>query len=343
MAQIGGQLANTKTSWLSWLFLGLLVIHAAVVLIPVAFVSHDGPSHLYNAQIVNALLFSEDSVYHEFHGINPNWLQPNLLSYFFLSAFQLIFHFFLAEKLTVLLYMLLLAFGFRSYLRATVLNADWYALLIFPFLLNVVLFWGFYNFLFGLALLFITLAYYEKWRGAINWQRLLGLVLLSLFVYYSHAMVFVLCGIYVSVRELFPLISTWITKRKIDAAAILNASFMVPGSVLFLAYLANQQTKQEGFLHYSFFNRIERLFFKIESLSFAGYSEGSFVVPLFVILFVLSIIKIVQRWKTRTKGMSHFFWVLLIYLAALLFAPDAEAGGSIIVLRLNLIFFLFCQ
>jgi len=332
---------RTRIAASSILFYILLLLHLFVVIEPSAFVSHDGPSHLYNAHILNELLFSDNSIYHNYHAINPNWLQPNLSGYVLLCFFQLFLPFLWAEKLTVACYMLLMALGFRAYLKVSVADWSWKSVLIFPFLLNAVLFWGFYNFLLGLGLFFCMIAVYEKYRPNFKWNHLIVLVLLSLAVVYSHALVFIFGVIYIGVRELISIYSSAKNAGASILSSLKRSLFMFPGGALLLVYFLNKHEEQDGFLHYDFVSRLDRINFKIESLSFAGYSEGSFVVPMYAVFIILSIMRTVQLTKAKKWKPHHHGFLVVFFILAVLFTPDAASGGSIIVLRLNLMFFLF--
>ncbi|HCS19551.1 MAG TPA: hypothetical protein DIW47_03125 [Bacteroidetes bacterium] len=324
------------------LFLLGILLHLLAVLLPSAFVTHDGPSHLYNAHIINQILFTEGSIYEQFHILNLNFLQPNLLGYVPLCLFQLFLPFLWAEKITVALYVLLFAFGFRYLLKQHSPNADWYALLIFPFVLNVVLFWGFFNFLIALGLSFYLLAYYERGRASNTGVSWLLLCLLSLIIFYSHALVFVFCGVYVLIREAHTLFVNRSPKRAAFFVAIRETSFLIPGAVLFLAYLIRQAgTDSAGNAAFDLGKRLSGLILNPEVLSFSGYSEGAYVVPLFLLLVVLGGIKLWQDHKNKTSLWSVSFLLMLFFFLATLFTPEEAGGGSVIVPRLNLVFFLF--
>lgn len=319
--------------------LGLLLT-LFCVLLPKAFLTHDGPSHLYNSFVVDQLLFEENTVYHQHHAINPHWwLQPNLIGYLLLCFFQLFVPFLWAEKITIALYVLGFALGFRYFLRRLTPEADWMSLLVLPFLFNTVLFWGFYNFLIGLALNFWLLGYYEKRRADLGKRSLVVLTLLSLGIFYSHAMVFVVSGSYIGIRELL----AWTRDRKGVWMSIRRLLFLLPGTLLLLLYL--QQPKPVSVRGVggtaSVAERLSQLFPNIESLSFAGYSEGTPVLVIYFVLLLLAALKVIEDIKTGQSGLSAPFLTTLLYLLALLFTPDAIAGGSIIILRLNLLFFLF--
>lgn len=324
------------------LFLFGILLLVGAVLLPSAFVTHDGPSHLYNAHIINQILFTEGSIFEQFHILNLNFLQPNLLGYVPLCLFQLIMPFLWAEKMTVVLYVLLFAFGFRYLLKQHSSNADWYALLLFPFVFNVVLFWGFFNFLIALGLGFYLLGYYEKSRSSSARYSWLLLCLLSLVIFYSHALVFVFCGVYVFIREIHTLFSNRSRNPGAIGEMVLKASFLIPGALLFLAYLIRQSNPDSGGKVASDpGKRLSGLILNPESISFTGYSEGAYVVPIFLLLMVLGGIKLWHDHKNKTSLWSVSFLVMLFFFLATLFTPEEAGGGSVIVPRLNLVFFLF--
>lgn len=324
------------------LFLLGILLHLVVVLQPAAFVTHDGPSHLYNAHIINQILFSEGSIHEQYHALNPNWLQPNLLGYLPLCLFQLFIPFLWAEKITVALYVLLFSFGFRFFLKQVSPRPNWYALLALPFIFNVVLFWGFFNFLFALALSFYLLGSYEKYLNKPGMRSILLLLFLSLLVFYSHVLVFVFCGIYVFIRQIHTLISakTWTPMSFWNIFK--PALFLLPGALLFLLYLSKQTSEAAGTTEvFDLGDRLDNLWLKIESLSFSGYSEGAYVVPMYLIILLLAGAKILHDKRRKISLWSVSFLVMLFFLFALLFTPNAAAGGSVIIPRLNLVFFLF--
>lgn len=324
------------------LFLLGILLHILVVLLPSAFVTHDGPSHLYNAHIINQLLFTDGSIYEQFHVLNLNFLQPNLLGYVPLCLLQLFLPFLWAEKVTVVLYLLLFAFGFRYFLKQHSANANWYALLVFPFVLNVVLFWGFFNFLIALALGFYLLGLFEKYMDKGSFRSMVLLCALSLVIFYTHALVFVFCGVYGVIRQIHSFLGAKIWKPPAFWNSLKPTLFLLPGALLFLAYLIRQSGPDSGdntVLNLG--KRLSGLFLNPESISFTGYSEGAYVVPMFLLLLVLGALKIWQDIKNKTSLWSVSFFLMLFFFLATLFTPEEAGGGSVIVPRLNLVFFLF--
>lgn len=333
---------NLKIFNIRNLFIITVLVYVAAVLLPYAFVTHDGPSHLYNAHIINKLLFSDGSVFEKYHAINPHWLQPNLSGYLILCFFQLIVPFLWAEKILIALYVLIFSFGFRFFLKQVSADADWYCLLIFPFILNAILFWGFYNYLIGMAVSFWFIGFYEKFRMKSGYARLVQLVFLSLIVCFSHALVFLFCGLYVFVRIVSDLVSQAKPKSQILNSAIFQGLIFLPGILLFIFYIFQQKNSPLSFENgYQIFNRLSSLWFTIGSLSFTGYSEGSYLKMLYVILIILSVLKFHQIWKFKQRILSPSFILLGVYFLIYLFMPDSVAGGGIILPRLNLMLFLF--
>ena len=324
------------------LFIITVLIYTAAVLLPYAFVTHDGPSHVYNAHIINKLLFSDGSVYEKYHIINPNWVQPNLIGYLLLCFLQLIVPYLWAEKILIAVYVLLFSFGFRFFLKQVSAEADWYSLLIFPFILNAVLFWGFYNFLIGMALSFWFIGLYEKYRMKFGFIRLMQLVFWSLIVYFSHALVFLFCGLYVFVRIVADIIKLRNFKTQTFSHIILSVLVFMPGIILLVIYFFHQKDAPVAYENgYQIFTRLSSLWFAIGSLSFTGYSEGSYLKMLYAILMILSVLKFYYIWKFKQRIVSPSFIIAGFYFLIYLFLPNSVAGGGIILPRLNLMLFLF--
>lgn len=333
-------MVNLKIPFLRVLFYGTVSLYVIVVLVPYAFVTHDGPSHLYNAHIINEILFSSNTIYEKYHTFNPNWSQPNLIGYFVMCPLQLIMPFLWAEKILVALYVLIFSFGFRLFLKQVSSNADWYSLMIFPFIFNTVLFWGFCNFLIGLALMFWLIGLYEKHKLKLGPLQILYLTLLSILIFYSHALVFVLSVLYVFIRIVIDNHKKW--SKHLLIFSLKSILFFLPGTILFLIYLYQQKSSSivydEG---YNLFKRLSQLWFQIDSLFFSGYSESFYLKLFYIILLILTILFFYYHWREKKNIFIPAFILFLVYFLIYLLIPDYAAGGGIILIRVNLMFFLF--
>lgn len=333
---------KSKIPFLKVLFYSTVALYVIVTLVPYAFVTHDGPSHLYNAHIINEILFSKNSIYEKYHTFNPTWSQPNLTGYFILCFLQLIMPFLWAEKILVAILILIFSFGFRFFLKQVSTAADWYSLLIFPFLFNTVLFWGFYNFLIGLAILFWLIGLYEKNKNKLGPQQILQLSILSILVFYSHALVFALCVLYVFVRIVIEIAYHKNFDKSFFIFAGKSLLLFLPGVILFLIYLHQQKSSDIVYADgYNLLERLSQLWFQMDSLFFSGYSESLYLKLFYIILFVLTILFLFHHWKEKKNIFIPTFILFLIYLIIYLVIPDYAAGGGIILIRANLMFFLF--
>ena len=333
---------NSKIPFLKVLFYGTIALYIIVTLVPYAFVTHDGPSHLYNAHIINEILFSSNTIYEQYHTFNPNWSQPNLIGYFILCFLQLIVPFLWAEKILVVIYILIFSFGFRFFLKQLSTAVDWYSLMIFPFLFNTVLFWGFYNFLIGLALMFWIMGLYEKYKYKLGPQHILQLTLLSILVFYSHAMVFALCVLYVFIRIVIEITIHKNFGKHFFLFAGKSLLFFLPGVILLLIYLYQQKSSSMVYDDgYNLFKRLSQLWFQFDSLFFSGYSESFYLKLFYIILFILTLLFFYLHWKEKKNVFIPSFILFLIYFIIYLIIPDYAAGGGIILIRVNLMFFLF--
>ena len=123
-----------------------------------AFPSQDGPGHSYVAWVFAQLLDGPTPLSDDFdiRSLAPPYATLNYLIVLlqgFLSPLR-------AEQVIVCIYILLLAFGFRHFVRTLFPGRSPASLLIFVFLFGTVVFQGFYNFGLGLGLFFWAAAFW---------------------------------------------------------------------------------------------------------------------------------------------------------------------------------------
>ena len=151
--------------WEPILFYLMLVLNWWPVLSVTYFPSLDGPAHLYNADLIQSILFEKDSFvadYFSFHREPvPNWTGHLLLMFlgFFFSALW-------TQKIFLIVLISALPLAFRALMKTAQPAHHWFSWLVFPFVYSFVFYLGFYNFLLGLVFLMITLAF--NLRGSHN-------------------------------------------------------------------------------------------------------------------------------------------------------------------------------
>jgi hypothetical protein len=172
--------------WPAWLFVTL----AALYLLPVWAVSRlptvDGPSHLYNAWVLDHL---GDRAHHPLLASTfdfdprpvPNWLSTGALLALFRVLAPLA-----AEKALVSAY-LVLFFASLWYLAGSVSgDRRWLAFLGFPFAYSLLFELGFYNFCFSLAFYLLALGLWWRRRASPGLVSALALNAVLLLCYFSH-------------------------------------------------------------------------------------------------------------------------------------------------------------
>ncbi|HEY6324179.1 MAG TPA: hypothetical protein VJA16_21770 [Thermoanaerobaculia bacterium] len=199
VAEIGaGRRRWRRPPWPAWVYAAL----AALYLVPFWAVpgylpSTDGPSHVYNAWLLGELAGPAPArLLRAYYTINPQPV-PNSLSHVALMALLWVLPPAAAEKALLSAYVLLLA-GALWYLAGAVdRGRAWLALLGLPFAWNMLLGYGFYNFLFSIPLLLLALGLWWRHRDRPGPGFAAALVGLLLACYFAHilAAVLALAGI----------------------------------------------------------------------------------------------------------------------------------------------------
>jgi len=184
---INSQITNLKfeipAPRAGFLFALLLLGYCAWVLSLPVFPSQDGPAHLYFADVLAQLLghrpvFSQQ--YEITHLVPPYALQNYSLA--------LLLRWLpppLAEEVMVCVCVLLGGYGFRCFANRLGPAGDLMALLALPFLLNVYLFLGFYNYCMAVGLAFWAMGTWLR-RGTFPWRRRVLFLLLVLLTMLAH-------------------------------------------------------------------------------------------------------------------------------------------------------------
>jgi hypothetical protein len=305
------------------------------------FPTHDGAAHLFNALATSKIIFDKSKMYSLFFDVNMN-MQPNILLHLLMVVLLKFISPIFVYKITLSSIILLLGFGFKFYLKRITSNYHVISILFLPFLFNVIMFWGFFNFLFGFGISFYALGLIENIKSyesfKVNKVLLLGLLLFLIIL--CHPLPFLLVGLYFS----FKFMTFWDFKKlKVSLSFFFKFTISFsPSTIFFLNFIIKQKASstyyEEG---YTLLNRL-MLFSKIESLSFIGYAEGNYLRVMNLIILTLLIIvlhdfftKKIQL-KDRIQLKSKFFFFISLFLICL-FVPYGSAGGNIIPLR----FFLF--
>ncbi|MCC7050764.1 MAG: hypothetical protein IT239_03170 [Bacteroidia bacterium] len=173
-----------------YFFLLILVLHLSPVISVKFFPTMDGAAHLYNAQLINDLLFKGNTFLANFFKFNTEPV-PNWIGHIILLLCKLIMPTYLAEKVLLLLYLIGLPLAFRAFVKILSPTNLLLTYFMFPFTYSFVFLMGFFNFSIALMLLFITLTYWIKHiETSFTFNKSVYLFLLLTLTYFSHIFIF---------------------------------------------------------------------------------------------------------------------------------------------------------
>ena len=200
-----------KTEFLFFWF--VIILNLIPVLSVKFFPTTDGPSHLYNSNIINQLFFYDNISIEKYFIINSEYI-PNWTGHFILAFFNLFLPAFLAEKAFMILYLVLLPISFRIVLKYISPKNKIFCYLIFPFTYSYPFFLGFFNFSIALIFLFLTIAYWIKNENKItDVKKIIVIFLLISITYFSHLFVYAFLLIFISFYTAFKSISEVILQK----------------------------------------------------------------------------------------------------------------------------------
>lgn len=272
---------------------------------------------------------------------------PNSFSHLIMYVLALMMPLVTAEKCLLSLYVVLFTTGVRAFLGT--LRIIPRGSIAVVFVLNGYLLYGFYNFLFSLALAFwfLTLLHKRK-KNTLQWG---ALVCLNIALYFSHLFGWILSGVILA-SHLFTLPFLRVWKRKTLPISYIKILFkrmaiyafiFLPSLGLFLVYSASQKISIP-----TYFNEIFLVNFLIwavlkynallDSYSFKTYSYDLHL-TFFILLFC-----IFSTLRTNRFSTVHAKWNGCLVLLILLFilAPHGMMGGWMAYERIAFILTFVC-
>jgi hypothetical protein len=192
------------------------------------FPSQDGPSHLYNAQVLREYT-NPNYVFPQFFDLHlalfPNWL-ANLLEWAFLYIAPAL----IAEKLLLTVYVVAFPLSFFYFLDAVQAGRNLSGFISFLFIFNFLLMKGFYSFALAMPLFFFILGYWWKHKEHLGWKEI-GLCNLFMgLIFLGHLVPYVLAGSSLGLLAL-------VYFRKRFRPILLTAACVLPSGLLLLVYL----------------------------------------------------------------------------------------------------------
>jgi hypothetical protein len=191
-------LEGHRVRWPAWVYAALVALYLLPFwAVPGYLASTDGPSHVFNAWVLGRLAGPAPArLLQEYFIVNPQPV-PNSLTHVALMALMWALPPAAAEKALLSGYVLLLAGALWYVAGAVHRERAWLALLGLPFAWNLLLGFGFYNFLYGVPLLLLALGLWWRHRDRPGPGFAVALDGLLVLCYFAHilAAVLALAGI----------------------------------------------------------------------------------------------------------------------------------------------------
>ncbi len=327
---------------LNTLLLTGFVLCLLQIWLPEYYLTGDGPSHVYNAQILHDLWCNKNlSFYDTFYSLNkdPN---PNWLTHIVLALLLFFMNGIIAEKLLLSLYVLLFTSGFYLLMKKMNPKTKFWSLVVFVFVFHHPLAKGFYNFSFSIAFFFWWVL---SWINYLDNKTRLGLakfILLTAVTFFTHPLAFV----YGCVTCAALVVSYHLSSARHELAERKETQLLKTFGTLFFAllpfilllfYFTHKQASGSPFVLHKNKERFPH-FFELYALVNRNQNEFSFTWVIAYIAAIWFVICLVQRfYKDFHVHKYDGFLVTLVFASCIyMFFPDDLFGGGLLIIRSQL-------
>jgi hypothetical protein len=331
------------------LFYACIILNASIVFSVKYFPTQDSGAHAYNSNILYNLLFGDKEFYEKFFSINTE-LVPNLTSHVVMMMFNAFLPFSVAEKLTVLIYFISFPLLFKTLISKFNEHKTYLIFLIFPFTHFCVLYYGFYNFAYGILFFILGIIYWVSNRDSFKVKQIVLFFLISTLCYFSHLVAFISLILFCSMYEAMDFLLQLKHKSLLEIAKqksilFLKAivSLILPLVLVFLYFRKRPSIGNESFYSIEELNNIilNGHIFGSYRVTEEVFCRALFYVLVFVFIYAL-ISKIIEYKIENPKGRfvkktDVFLLLSFVFLYLFYTQPNSDGYGGYISLRLSLI------
>jgi hypothetical protein len=202
--------------------------------------SLDGPKHLQIANIITELWKGND-LFADYFELSPKYT-ANIFGHYFLASLMMGLPAWLAEKLLLSFYVILLATGLRYLIFSITKKPGYSYFLIFPLTYTSLFLMGYYNYSIAFGFLFFSVGYYIRNYSNMSWLRVIKLMVLILLTYYTHFFVYGFLIFTLGAYTLHDIFICYLKRGKIEMKPIINklkklVLAALPTLILSVAYL----------------------------------------------------------------------------------------------------------
>jgi hypothetical protein len=337
------------------LFFIAVVINVLPFLFIRFFPTMDGPAHLYNSNLVGQLVHA-DSPLHQYFYFNP-MLVPNWLSHIILGFFNLFLPAFIAEKVLVAFFLLLMPLSFYYMVKALYPQNAGLSLIALPFSHMFLFYLGFYNLALGFIFLFAAVGLWANYLKDNNKRKIGWLFLLITLSYFTHVMIYGCCLMTLGFLAIlnFKHIenqSRTLSVRKVVIPIVQLVLISLPSLLLFYWFMGHTTFYPSDYKIP--FIGLLRFLVRIDPVVIHDQSkEVIYTVPLFILMLVMSVLVFrgkIKNYKEQYENKAlkirkilnkHdlFLFLSLLFLALFFIVPDGASAGMMTD-RFGLMFFI---
>lgn len=342
-----------------WLFYLVLVLNLLPIVSVAVFPTLDGPAHLYNSDLIKSILFTDGSFASNFFQLQSEAV-PNWTGHLFLMLLGTVFSPEWTQKIFLIFLVGSLPLIFRSVLKSAGNKHYWFSWLIFPFTYSFIFFLGFYNFLLGIILMFLTMNYHLRNIHKAFHIKQAGIYFLLFFLcYFSHVFVFAMLMCSMALMELFTLLLQEKGDRNFLTTLFKRAKVFLPALpflLLLVHYFSKRPTIGEPY-HLSYTELIDWIKNIRPIIALHFQIEEVFTKKLFYLISALTVIAIYELLKSegtspsvnkeankvplKFKLADAWLAVTVLFLFLYFYLPDSDGNAGFVSVRMGLLFFLF--
>jgi hypothetical protein len=228
-----------------YLFLLVIIINLLPLFHGGFFLTLDGPSHLYNGNLIFSLISGDNPMISHYFCFNT-WNYTNWTGHFLLGFLNLFLPAWMAEKTILALILIFLPLAFRSFVKTFSPDNLLMTWIIFPLTWSQFLYNGFYNFLIGIIIMLVIFRMWIRPGFKKQWVSGFFIFLLLLLTALSHVFVFLLTVAIITGGTLWETIIDLAREKKGYRKKIIRTKlkalskfflFSIPGFIILIVYV----------------------------------------------------------------------------------------------------------
>jgi len=325
-------------------FWGLLVLQVLPVWTLSYLPTQDGPGHQAVVYVMRELDGPEGSALRDYFEWAPD-LVPNWISFAFMTSLSRVMSISTAERLLASAYVILLPVSMWLTLGVIDRRHRYLAIGALPFVFNRFFHKGFFSF--NLSLPFFVLAFGFWWsrKSLPRWIDVVGLSLLTLITYFSHAVsavvlmvtvCAVIAGQRIATRGAGTRAAATLDEHQVTYRALVRLGLAFLPVVILLGQFVSGRMQTTTWMPFG--DRFLMLYAPLAALDQRTIVVSVLLVSVFFAIVVARLID--RKERSGLKSSAGLLWALLGVIGLVLVSPDSGSSGMFITDRLALYPFL---